>query len=60
MSRIFEMRWTTKSTGLGFGLFWAKDYIEGLGGRVEIESVWQEGTTARVFIPTPAHFENRQ
>jgi signal transduction histidine kinase len=52
LSRIFEMRWTTKSTGLGFGLFWAKDYIDGLGGRVEIESVWQAGTTARIIIPT--------
>jgi signal transduction histidine kinase len=54
LSRIFEMRWTTKSTGLGFGLFWAKDYIEGLGGRVEVESVWQEGTIARICIPTQA------
>jgi signal transduction histidine kinase len=52
LSRIFEMRWTTKNTGLGFGLFWAKDYIEGLGGRVEVESVWQAGTTARITIPT--------
>jgi signal transduction histidine kinase len=54
LSRIFEMRWTTKRTGLGFGLFWAKDYIEGLGGRVEVESVWQEGTIARICIPTHA------
>jgi signal transduction histidine kinase len=54
LSRIFEMRWTTKTTGLGFGLFWAKDYIEGLGGCVEIESAWQEGTSARISIPTHA------
>jgi signal transduction histidine kinase len=54
LSKIFEMRWTTKSTGLGFGLFWAKDYIDGLGGHVEIESVWRTGTTARILIPTQA------
>jgi signal transduction histidine kinase len=54
LSRIFEMRWTTKHTGLGFGLFWAKDYIEGLGGRIEVESAWQVGTTFWVIIPAPA------
>ncbi len=51
LSRIFEMRWTTKSAGLGFGLFWAKDYIEGLGGRITVESVWQQGTTFRITLP---------
>jgi signal transduction histidine kinase len=53
LSRIFEMRWTTKSAGLGFGLFWAKDYIEGLGGRIMVESVWQKGTTFRITLPAP-------
>jgi signal transduction histidine kinase len=53
LSKVFEMRWTTKADrgGMGFGLFWTKDYIEGLGGRIEVESVWQEGTTFRIFLP---------
>jgi signal transduction histidine kinase len=48
---IFEMGWTTKETGLGFGLFWTKDYLEGLGGSIQVESVWQCGTTFRVRLP---------
>lgn len=51
LRRIFEMRWTTKSAGLGFGLFWAKDYIEGLGGHITVESVWQKGTTFKILLP---------
>jgi signal transduction histidine kinase len=51
LSRIFEMRWTTKRTGLGFGLFWTLDYIEGLGGSVTVESTWMQGTTFHVMIP---------
>ncbi len=54
LSRVFEMRWTTKTSGLGFGLFWTKDYIEGMGGQIHIESIWQEGTTFEVVIPLPA------
>lgn len=52
LSRIFEIRWTTKDVGMGFGLFWTKDYVEGLGGSIEVESAWQEGTTFRVSLPT--------
>jgi signal transduction histidine kinase len=53
LSKVFEMRWTTKAErgGMGFGLFWTKDYIEGLGGQIEVESMWQEGTTFRIFLP---------
>lgn len=51
LARVFELGWTTKSHGMGFGLFWTKDFIEGLGGRVEVTSVLGEGTTFTVFIP---------
>jgi signal transduction histidine kinase len=51
LHRIFEMRWTTKRTGLGFGLFWAFDYIEGLGGSITVESTWMQETTFNVQIP---------
>ncbi len=51
LSRIFEMRWSTKEAGMGFGLFWTKEYIEGLGGSIQVESVWQEGTTFKLLIP---------
>ncbi|MBE2202311.1 MAG: GAF domain-containing protein [Anaerolinea sp.] len=52
LDNIFEMRWTTKKeTGLGFGLFWVRDFIEGLGGRVVVESEWLQGAAFRVSLP---------
>jgi signal transduction histidine kinase len=51
LSKVFEMRWSTKKAGMGFGLFWTKDYIEGLGGSIKVESVWQKGTTFRISLP---------
>ena len=50
--RIFEMRWSTKASGLGFGLFWTRDYIQGLGGQITVESAWGEGTTVQILLPT--------
>lgn len=54
MNKIFNMRWSTKESGLGFGLFWTKDFIEGLGGKIKVESVWQKGTNFRIYFPTNA------
>ncbi len=51
LNRIFEMKWSTKDIGMGFGLFWTKDYIEGLGGNIKVESIWQEGTSFCVRLP---------
>lgn len=52
LSKIFEMGWSTKKgQGMGFGLFWTKDYVEGLGGIISVESVWKKGTTFLVSLP---------
>ncbi|HFE67164.1 MAG TPA: hypothetical protein ENJ93_07870 [Chloroflexi bacterium] len=52
LPHIYELGWTTKKgKGMGFGLFWARDYILGINGRIEVESVWQEGTTFRLCLP---------
>ncbi|MBN1218432.1 MAG: GAF domain-containing sensor histidine kinase [Anaerolineae bacterium] len=54
LGKIFEMGWSTKEgKGMGFGLFWTRDYIEGLGGSIGVESAWQEGTTFHLTIPVP-------
>ncbi|NTU80348.1 MAG: HAMP domain-containing histidine kinase [Chloroflexales bacterium] len=50
--RIFEMRWSTKPSGLGFGLFWTRDYIQGLGGQITVESEWGQGTSFQILLPT--------
>lgn len=52
LPHIYDLGWTTKmDPGMGFGLFWARDYILGVNGRIEVESVWQEGTTFRLSLP---------
>ena len=53
LSKIFEMGWSTKSgKGMGFGLFWTKDYIEGLGGNISVESTWRKGSKFFLQIPS--------
>ncbi|MCB0209000.1 MAG: GAF domain-containing protein [Anaerolineae bacterium] len=51
LSRIFEMRWSTKEVGMGFGLFWTKEYIEGLAGSIDADSTWNQGTTFKIILP---------
>jgi len=52
LEKVFELGTTTKDSGLGFGLFWTKDYIEGLSGDIDMSSVWGEGTTVKIYLPT--------
>jgi PAS domain S-box-containing protein len=55
LSKVFDAFFTTRGTvGTGIGLFIAKQFIEGHGGRIEIESKTDpnnHGTTVRVFLP---------
>ncbi|RLC99841.1 MAG: hypothetical protein DRI77_01795 [Chloroflexi bacterium] len=52
LNKVFELRWSTKGTGMGFGLFWTREYIEGLGGSIKVKSAWQEGSTFQIRIPS--------
>lgn len=52
VAKIFDMKWSTKAFGMGFGLFWTKDYIEGLGGKIQVTSEWHKGTTFYISLPT--------
>lgn len=53
--RVFDAFFTTRSTiGTGIGLFVAKQFVEGHGGRIELESkqgVKEHGTTVRIYLP---------
>jgi signal transduction histidine kinase len=51
---IFEMGWTTRDDGMGFGLFWLKDYVNGLGGDVAVQSTPDAGTVFTVQLPFPS------
>jgi signal transduction histidine kinase len=54
LRRIYELGWTTKSGHRGFGLLWAHDYLEGLGGRIHVIS--NPGKETWVEISLPANY----
>jgi hypothetical protein len=62
LPRVFEAFFTPRSTvGAGIGLFVAKQFVEGHGGRIEIESrqsVEDHGTTVRVFLPISTTYDS--
>jgi len=53
INNIFTMfyRATSEETGSGFGLYNVKDALNKLNGTVEVDSVFNEGTTFKVIIP---------
>lgn len=53
LGKIFELSWSTKKQegGMGFGLFWTRDYIDGLGGSIQASSHMGEGTTFTIKLP---------
>jgi signal transduction histidine kinase len=52
LGKVFELGWSSKKgEGMGFGLFWTRDYIEGLGGSIEVESTYKSGTTFSLTLP---------
>jgi len=55
LPRVFDAFFTTRNTvGTGIGLFVARQFVEGHGGQVTIESSTcpeEHGTTVRIFLP---------
>jgi two-component system sensor histidine kinase RegB len=56
LAHAFEESFTTKPAerGRGIGLHLCKTLIEESGGRIELESTLEIGTTARVCLPLHA------
>ena len=61
LPKVFDAFFTTRYTvGTGIGLFIAKQFVEGHGGKVDLESSNQaetHGTTVRVFLPIHTSYE---
>ncbi len=55
IEKVFDLRWSTKETGLGFGLFWTRDFVEGIGGHIDVVSTQGEGTTFRITLRPNGH-----
>ena len=48
---LFRPFQTTKKEGFGIGMFQSKMIVEAHGGRIEVESQLNKGTTFRVLLP---------
>jgi PAS domain S-box-containing protein len=64
LPRVFEAFFTTRTTvGTGIGLFVARQFVEGHGGRVEIESKTEaenHGTSVHVFLPITTDYDSSE
>lgn len=49
--RLFKPFESTKSAGMGIGVFESREYIQELGGRIEVASHLTTGTTFRIILP---------
>jgi PAS domain S-box-containing protein len=61
LPRVFDAFFTTRATvGTGIGLFVAKQFVEGHGGHIDIDSSCESdrhGTIVRVFLPFRTTYE---
>ena len=51
LAKIFEPKFTTKTSGMGLGLAMVKNIVETYDGHIEVESTPTVGTTFRVWLP---------
>jgi signal transduction histidine kinase len=49
--RLFKPFETTKTAGMGIGVYESSQYVTGLGGRIIIDSTPNVGTQVRVLLP---------
>jgi putative PEP-CTERM system histidine kinase len=48
--RLFKPFQTTKATGMGIGVYECRQYVQQIGGRMEVESAPDKGTRVRIYL----------
>jgi PAS domain S-box-containing protein len=59
LPRVFEAFYTTRSVGTGIGLFVAKQFIQGHGGKIDVESSTgtdSHGTKMSIYLPLESQY----
>ena len=51
IDKIFEPKFTTKTSGMGLGLAMVKNIVQTYDGQIEVESSTPKGTSFRVWLP---------
>lgn len=51
IDKIFEPKFTTRSSGMGLGLAMVKNIVQTYDGQIEVESSTPKGTSFRVWLP---------
>ncbi len=51
LAKVFEPRFTTKTSGMGLGLSMVKNIIEGFDGEIQLQSKWGQGSTFTIVLP---------
>ncbi|MFT4855049.1 MAG: two-component system sensor histidine kinase/response regulator [Algoriphagus sp.] len=53
-NEVFNLftRATQKNVGTGLGLYMVKEAVEQMGGKIELDSIFSEGTTIKIELPS--------
>ncbi|MDP3684150.1 MAG: HAMP domain-containing sensor histidine kinase, partial [Ignavibacteria bacterium] len=51
LNKIFNLNFTTKSTGMGIGLKLAKKFVESIDGDIAVKETSESGTTFLINLP---------
>ena len=51
VDKIFEPKFTTKTSGMGLGLAMVKKIVETYGGTISLNTAYEIGTTFKVTFP---------
>jgi len=51
--QLFKPFESTKASGMGIGAYESQQYVQGVGGRIDVESEVGRGTTVRLVLRTP-------